>query len=188
MKLARKSRPAEAGRKMPATLARRSSGIGKADAKAKVPAKSFSARAPIPANDTLPADAVGLPGADPVVDELEPEALGATPGVEIEADETDEVAGEVRAAEAEAEDEDEDEEEEEVAAEAPATATKRRRGDEEPASFLAMYFRDMAELDVLRPEQEFETARKIEEMELDLWRTHPGVRARHRLDPRRRRA
>jgi hypothetical protein len=26
-----------------------------------------------------------------------------------------------------------------------------------------MYFRDMAELDVLRPEQEFETTRKIEE-------------------------
>ena len=34
-----------------------------------------------------------------------------------------------------------------------------------------MYFRDMAELDVLRPEQEFETARKIEELEIDLWRT-----------------
>ena len=33
-----------------------------------------------------------------------------------------------------------------------------------------MYFRDMAELDVLRPEQEFETARHIEELELDLWR------------------
>ena len=37
-----------------------------------------------------------------------------------------------------------------------------------------MYFRDMAELDVLRPEQEFETARKIEEMELNLWRTILG--------------
>ena len=33
-----------------------------------------------------------------------------------------------------------------------------------------MYFRDMAELDVLRPEQEFETARHIEELELELWR------------------
>ena len=49
---------------------------------------------------------------------------------------------------------------------------RRRRGKEgeEPQSFLAMYFRDMAELDVLRPEQEFETARHIEELELDLWR------------------
>ena len=37
-----------------------------------------------------------------------------------------------------------------------------------------MYFRDMAELDVLRPEQEFETARNIEQMELDLWRTVLG--------------
>ena len=37
-----------------------------------------------------------------------------------------------------------------------------------------MYFRDMAELDVLRPEQEFETARNIEQMELDLWRTVVG--------------
>jgi RNA polymerase primary sigma factor len=40
---------------------------------------------------------------------------------------------------------------------------------EEPQSFLAMYFRDMAELSVLKPEQEFETARNIEELEIDLW-------------------
>ena len=51
------------------------------------------------------------------------------------------------------------------------TAKRAKRGDDEPASFLAMYFRDMAELDVLRPEQEFETARKIEELEIDRWRT-----------------
>jgi RNA polymerase primary sigma factor len=44
----------------------------------------------------------------------------------------------------------------------------RRAGD--PRNFLAMYFRDMAALDVLKPEEEFETARKIEEMEIDLWR------------------
>ena len=41
-----------------------------------------------------------------------------------------------------------------------AGTAKKKRGEEEPASFLAMYFRDMAELDVLRPEQEFETARQ----------------------------
>jgi|GEM_PF-270431 len=40
---------------------------------------------------------------------------------------------------------------------------------DEPQSFLAMYFRDMAELSVLKPEQEFETARRIEELELELW-------------------
>ncbi len=51
---------------------------------------------------------------------------------------------------------------------------KKRRSEDEPSSFLAMYFRDMAALDVLRPEQEFETARVIEEMELDLWRTLLG--------------
>ena len=53
-----------------------------------------------------------------------------------------------------------------------AEAAEAKEG-EEPQSFLAMYFRDMAELDVLRPEQEFETARHIEELELDLWR-HPA--------------
>ncbi|HEY6476605.1 MAG TPA: hypothetical protein VI456_08465, partial [Polyangia bacterium] len=163
VKLARKGRPAEASRKMAPTLGRRPAGI----AKAKVPAKSFSAGAPIPANDTLPADAIGLPGADPAVEELEAEALGATPGVEIEADETDEVPGEARAAEAEEEDDEEEDE-------APVPDVKKRRGDDEPASFLAMYFRDMAELDVLRPEQEFETARNIEEMELNLWKTILG--------------
>ncbi len=49
-------------------------------------------------------------------------------------------------------------------------AVAAERKEEEPQSFLAMYFRDMAELDVLRPEQEFETARNIEEGELELWR------------------
>jgi RNA polymerase primary sigma factor len=49
-----------------------------------------------------------------------------------------------------------------------AAATGGAKADE-PQSFLAMYFRDMAELSVLKPEQEFETARHIEELELDLW-------------------
>jgi RNA polymerase primary sigma factor len=69
----------------------------------------------------------------------------------------------------EAEDDDEDEEES-----AEVETSAKRKSGEEPASFLAMYFRDMAELDVLRPEQEFETARKIEELENDLWRTVLG--------------
>jgi hypothetical protein len=76
----------------------------------------------------------------------------------------------------ESEDAEDSEESEDIDAElsGAVAATKKKRGEEEPASFLAMYFRDMAELDVLRPEQEFETARKIEEMELDLWRTLLG--------------
>jgi RNA polymerase primary sigma factor len=53
-------------------------------------------------------------------------------------------------------------------------AAPAERREEEPQSFLAMYFRDMAELEVLRPEQEFETARNIEDLELDLWRTLLG--------------
>ncbi len=173
VKLARKGRPAEAGRKPASTLARRPA----RDVKGKVAGKPFSAaaRAPIPANDTLlPAAAIGLP-AGPTADELDVDgALGATPGVEIETDETDEVVGEARADAADEspdEGELEDEDEEEAA---PDTEAKKRRGDEEPASFLAMYFRDMAELDVLRPEQEFETARNIEEMELNLWKTILG--------------
>ena len=66
-------------------------------------------------------------------------------------------------ASAEAAPETEREEEDETSA--PAASQK----SEEPQSFLAMYFRDMAELSVLKPEQEFETARNIEELELGLW-------------------
>jgi RNA polymerase primary sigma factor len=179
VKLARKGRSSEAARKpastsVPASPRRR-------DAKAKVSGKPFSTAAgvPIPANDTLPlpAEAMGLPTVGPLAEELE--ALGATPGVEIETDETDEVAGDVRAAadedtEEDKDDKDEDEEEEAAPVEVEAKAGSKRRGDDEPASFLAMYFRDMAELDVLRPEQEFETAREIEEMELQLWKTILG--------------
>jgi len=55
---------------------------------------------------------------------------------------------------------------------APAAAGSPK--SDEPQSFLAMYFRDMAELSVLKPEQEFETARHIEELELDLWQALLG--------------
>ncbi|HEY0707690.1 MAG TPA: sigma-70 family RNA polymerase sigma factor [Polyangia bacterium] len=53
--------------------------------------------------------------------------------------------------------------------EAEEAEVEAKEGGDEPQSFLAMYFRDMAELDVLRPEQEFETARHIEQLELELW-------------------
>jgi RNA polymerase primary sigma factor len=93
-----------------------------------------------------------------VLDVLEPEGdlveLAAVTAVEDTEDpETEREVDEVEAEESEDE------------------QTEARRTDDEPASFLGMYFRDMAELDVLRPEQEFETARKIEEQELELWRT-----------------
>jgi RNA polymerase primary sigma factor len=37
------------------------------------------------------------------------------------------------------------------------------------ATYLSMYFRDMAALDVLRPEEEFSSAREIEALEISLW-------------------
>src|SRR5205814_1249180 len=49
---------------------------------------------------------------------------------------------------------------------APQPASRR---DDEPSNFLALYFREMARLSVLRPEQEFESARQIEQLEIELW-------------------
>src|SRR5438874_2609133 len=43
----------------------------------------------------------------------------------------------------------------------------RKRPDN--ATYLSMYFRDMAALDVLRPEEEFTSAREIETLEIGLW-------------------
>jgi RNA polymerase primary sigma factor len=43
----------------------------------------------------------------------------------------------------------------------------RKRSDN--AMYLSMYFRDMASLDVLRPEEEFTSAREIETLEIMLW-------------------
>jgi RNA polymerase primary sigma factor len=43
----------------------------------------------------------------------------------------------------------------------------RKRSDN--ATYLSMYFRDMASLDVLRPEEEFTSAREIETLEIMLW-------------------
>jgi RNA polymerase primary sigma factor len=43
------------------------------------------------------------------------------------------------------------------------------REAEEPSNFLAMYFRDMARLAVLRPQEEFDSARKIEALEVAVW-------------------
>ena len=75
--------------------------------------------------------------------------------------------------------EESDDAEEELSAESEtdddaAPAAVQGPKSDEPQSFLAMYFRDMAELSVLKPEQEFETARHIEELELDLWHSLLG--------------
>ena len=46
-------------------------------------------------------------------------------------------------------------------------AKKQARPDS--GTYLSMYFRDMAALDVLRPEEEFTSAREIESLEIMLW-------------------
>jgi RNA polymerase primary sigma factor len=146
--------------------------------------KARGAGIPTPANDTLP-PGIGAGPADEAI--LEPEALAgeidlaedvtvvASTGLpDVETDEAAlEATAEVDAEASEASDDDEETEVEEVEAPEGAVA-KKKRAEDEPTSFLAMYFRDMAELDVLRPEQEFETARQIEELELDLWSTLLG--------------
>ena len=129
---------------------------------------------PAPANDTmpLPPEELGLP----VLPDMAVEAAAAEPVEEMVEAETEEMAAGAVEAQDDSDEEDDDEEEAEAEqqVEGAAATTQKRRADDEPASFLAMYFRDMAELDVLRPEQEFETARNIEQMELDLWRTVLG--------------
>jgi RNA polymerase primary sigma factor len=55
-----------------------------------------------------------------------------------------------------------------------APAEERKRPD--TGTYLSMYFRDMAALDVLRPEEEFTAAREIEALEIMLWQqvlAHP---------------
>jgi len=59
-----------------------------------------------------------------------------------------------------------------IAADAEAdveVVAETRRPDN--ATYLSMYFRDMAALDVLRPEEEFSSAREIEALEILLWET-----------------
>jgi RNA polymerase primary sigma factor len=60
---------------------------------------------------------------------------------------------------------------------APADTEETEAGDDAPekparpdnGTYLSMYFRDMAVLDVLRPEEEFTSAREIEALEIMLW-------------------
>ena len=54
--------------------------------------------------------------------------------------------------------------------EVESAEAKPARGDG-GGTYLSMYFRDMAVLDVLRPEEEFTSAREIEALEIMLWET-----------------
>jgi RNA polymerase primary sigma factor len=109
-----------------------------------------------------------------IADDSIPEELVAAGAGLVEAEpseELPEVLDEEEDGEEELSAEAEPEAEAEVDEEGAAASSGK---SEEPQSFLAMYFRDMAELSVLKPEQEFETARQIEEMELDLWQSLLG--------------
>ncbi|HSS00892.1 MAG TPA: sigma-70 family RNA polymerase sigma factor [Kofleriaceae bacterium] len=55
----------------------------------------------------------------------------------------------------------------EAATDGATETVERKRPDN--ATYLSMYFRDMAALDVLEPEQEFTSAREIEALEIVLW-------------------
>jgi RNA polymerase primary sigma factor len=46
---------------------------------------------------------------------------------------------------------------------------EREEGGESSANFLAVYFKEMAQLSVLRPDEEFAIAKRIGELELSLW-------------------
>jgi RNA polymerase primary sigma factor len=53
---------------------------------------------------------------------------------------------------------------------APRAPVRRRAASEDDkGSFLAKYFRDMAALDVMEPEQEFRAARELEALEIEIW-------------------
>ncbi|ACY17003.1 sigma-70 family RNA polymerase sigma factor [Haliangium ochraceum] len=50
-----------------------------------------------------------------------------------------------------------------------ASSKSRRKDIADQSSFLSKYFREMAELDVLPPEQEFTAAEEIESLEITVW-------------------
>jgi RNA polymerase primary sigma factor len=54
-----------------------------------------------------------------------------------------------------------------IAGDGEEVEQKPKRADS--GTYLSMYFRDMAALDVLRPEEEFTSAREIEALEIMLW-------------------
>jgi RNA polymerase primary sigma factor len=57
----------------------------------------------------------------------------------------------------------------EAEAEADGEEAEAAEGGDDRQGFLGMYFRDMSRLAVLRPSEEFERARHIEGLELELW-------------------
>ena len=168
----RRSKPAAPGPQPPASFARPANDTG-------VPANDTVVDAAFAPDSAIEPDfaRVGSEDLDAVVETLaavEPEIEEGSLSEVLAANaELEDVDAPDRLPDAQEEGDETEREEEEVserdpdeeAAAAEAAGTK----SEDPQSFLAMYFRDMAELSVLKPEQEFETARHIEDLELDLW-------------------
>ena len=71
--------------------------------------------------------------------------------------------------EVEAAENDSESSEDAPAATASEPAEPARARVEEPSNFLSLYFRDMSRLNVLKPQQEFEWAENIENLEIALW-------------------
>src|ERR1041385_7742543 len=70
----------------------------------------------------------------------------------------------------------EDEAELELVGEEEEVEVSEKPARPDSGTYLSMYFRDMALLDVLRPEEEFTAAREIEALEIMLWESvlaHP---------------
>ena len=80
----------------------------------------------------------------PAEADADPDTESEIDETETEADASDDATGEVAAK--------------------PSKAVRADSG-----TYLSMYFRDMAQLDVLRPEEEFTSAREIEALEIALW-------------------
>jgi RNA polymerase primary sigma factor len=118
---------------------------------------------------TSPANDVGLSKGEEILDV---ETGMSDPATSVAAEEVggEELAAESAVASPDSEADVDEEEVEEI----EPRPDRRSKSDDEPVSFLGMYFRDMAELEVLRPDQEFETARQIETMEIDIWKTILG--------------
>jgi len=62
-----------------------------------------------------------------------------------------------------------DDDDDEVEATASEAVASSAAANSDRATYLSMYFRDMAALDVLQPEQEFTAARELEALEITLW-------------------
>jgi RNA polymerase sigma factor (sigma-70 family) len=109
---------------------------------------------------------VALAGADDAAADGELDLLAAAlAGAADDAEVAIDDAAVAEAPEADADADADEEPAEEVAANDPRAQRRHRDG----STYLSMYFRDMAALDVLRPEEEFTAAREIETLDIMLW-------------------